>query len=72
MRYITIKDEEQKIRPQAFLWKVDDNLKYHLVEIKKALKKDCKLVEVEILEITKKIDGVDIIEEFSLTDNVYI
>lgn len=55
MKYITIKDEEGIIRPKAYLWKVDDKIKYYIDEIKKA-GKDTKstFVEVEIIETGNK------------------
>jgi len=52
MRFITVKDNDGELRPMAFLWRKDDNLKYNLPEIEKANKKgDVTLVEIEIKEI---------------------
>jgi hypothetical protein len=48
--FYTIQDEDGKIRPMAFLWKDDENLKYHQPDIDKILKKDktIKLVKIKI------------------------
>jgi hypothetical protein len=49
--FYTIKDEEGILRPMAFLWKNDPNLKYHIPEIKKALKGSATLTKIIIKEI---------------------
>lgn len=48
--FYTIQDEDGKIRPMAFLWKDDENIKYHQPDIDKILKKDktIKLVKIKI------------------------
>jgi hypothetical protein len=52
MTFLTIKDEEGIIRPMAYLWKLDENIKYHKPEIEKIIKRgECKLVEIELKEI---------------------
>ena len=53
MNYLTIKDEDGILRPMAYLWKEDDNLKYYQPDIDKILKKakSFKLVKIIIKEI---------------------
>jgi len=49
MKYVTFKDDEE-IRPMTFIWRLDENIKYHLPEMKKALKYGGKIVVIEIKE----------------------
>ncbi len=55
MEFLTIKDSEGKLRPQAVLWPTGEMQKFYQPEIdkymKKAEKEGSKLVKVKIEEI---------------------